>query len=85
MAKVNACFLCWSRYQQNGHATKDQQSLFLLSAQIDEILIHSNEMTPHNSRERLSNGHSIEPVTRRKKPTVPLRIHVRYDNVRHWS
>ena len=85
IAKVNAWLLYWQHYQQHKDATKNQKSLSVFSSKIAEALIHSNKVTPCNSRGRTPKRRSTEPKTRRKKPTVPLLIHdVRYDQVGHW-
>ena len=85
IAKVNAWLLYRLHYQQYEYATKNQKSLLVFSSEIAEVLIHSNKVTPCSSRGRPPKRRSTEPVTRGKKPTVPLPAHdVRYDQVGHW-
>ena len=82
---MNAWLLYRRHYQQYEDATKNQKSLLVFSSEIAEALIHSNKVTPSNSRGRPPKRRSTEPVRRGKKPTVPLPIHdVRYDQVGHW-
>ena len=85
IAKVNVWFLYRRHYQHYEDATKNQKSLLVFSSEIAEALIHSNKVTPCSSRGRPPKRRSTEPVTRGKKPTVPLPVHdVRYDQVGHW-
>ena len=85
IAKVNAWLLYRRQYQKHEDTTKNQKSLLDFSSEIMEALIHSNKLTPCSSRGRPPKRRSAEPVTRGKKPTVPLPIHdVRYDQVDHW-